>query len=255
MQGITYAVTDGNANYHALQSTLERRFSNGMSFLSAYTWAHSIDNVPNAFGGAANGPIPQDIRYRNVDRGNSGFDIRHRFTHSMNYEVPVGKGRKLNITNKFADAIVGGWQGNLIFTIQTGLPYTPTLNASVSNAGGSRPMLLKTPSFTSGDRAKYFDTSFNTSGSTWGIPATFNYGNAGRNILYGPGRVNWDASLFKNFSITERFKLQFRTEFFNMMNTPQFGLPNAALGSPSAGIITGLSGNNRQIQMALRLSF
>ncbi len=255
VQGITYAVADGNANYHALQSTLERRFSNGMSFLSAYTWAHSIDNVPNAFGGAANGPIPQDIRYRNVDRGNSGFDIRHRFTHSMNYELPFGKGRKFNITNKFADVIVGGWQGNLIFTWQTGLPYTPTLNAAVSNAGGSRPMLLKTPSFTSGDRALYFDTSFNTAGSTWGIPATFAYGNAGRNILYGPGRVNWDASLFKNFSITERFKLQFRTEFFNMMNTPQFGLPNAAIGNPAAGSITSLSGNNRQIQMALRLSF
>lgn len=255
VQGVTYAVADGNANYHALQSTLERRFANGLSFLSAYTWAHSIDNVPNAFGGAANGPIPQDIRYRNVDRGNSGFDIRHRFTHSMNYELPFGKNKKFNITNRVLDTIAGGWQGNLIFTRQTGLPYTPTLNSAVANAGGSRPDLLKTPSFTSGDRALYFDTSFNTSGATWGAPAIYNYGNAGRNILRGPGRTNFDASVFKNFSLTERFKLQFRTELFNVSNTPQFGLPNAAIGSPAAGSITSLSGNNRQIQMALRFSF
>ncbi len=255
VQGITYAVADGNANYHALQSTLERRFSSGLSFLSAYTWAHSIDNVPNAFGGAANGPIPQDIRYRNVDRGSSGFDIRHRFTHSMNYELPVGKNKKFNITNKVLDTIAGGWQGNMIFTRQTGLPYTPTLNSAVSNAGGSRPNLLRSPTFTSGDRAMYFDTSFNTSDATWGVPAIYNYGNAGRNILYGPGRTNWDASVFKNFALTERVKLQFRTELFNMFNTPQFGLPNAAIGSASAGSITSLSGNNRQVQMALRLSF
>jgi len=101
----------------------------------------------------------------------------------------------------------------------------------------------------------YFDASFNTSGATWDIPAIYTYGNAGRNILYGPGRTNWDASVFKSFALTERFKLQFRTELFNMLNTPQFGLPNAAIGSASAGSITSLSGNNRQVQLALRMSF
>lgn len=255
VQGITYAVADGRANYHAFQTTLERRFANGLSFLTAYTWSHSIDNVPNAFGGAANGPIPQDIRYRNVDRGNSGFDIRHRLTHSMNYELPFGKGQKFNIENKVLNVIAGGWQGNMIFTRQTGLPFTPTLNSAVANAGGSRPNINKAPAFTSGDRALWFDTSFNTAGSTWGVPATFTYGNAGRNILYGPGRTNWDVSIFKTFALTERFKLQFRTELFNLFNTPQFGLPNAAIGNPAAGSITSLSGNNRQVQLALRFSF
>jgi outer membrane receptor protein involved in Fe transport len=255
VQGITYAVADGRANYHALQSTLERRFANGLSFISAYTWSHSIDNVPNAFGGAANGPIPQDIRYRNVDRGSSGFDIRHRFTHSMNYELPFGKGQKFNIDNKVLNVIAGGWQTNMIFTRQTGLPYTPTLNVSVSNAGSSRPNVNRAPRFTSGDRALWFDTSFGGADATWSAPATFTYGNAGRNILYGPGRTNWDFSIFKNFSLTERFKFQYRTEFFNLFNTPQFGLPNAAVGNPGAGAITSLSGNNRQVQMALRFSF
>ena len=254
-QGITYAVADGNANYHAFQATLERRFARGISFITAYTWSHSIDNVPNAFGGAANGPIPQDIRYRNVDRGNSGFDIRHRLTHSMNYELPFGKGKQFNIENKVLDAVAGGWQTNVIFTRQTGLPYTPTINGNPSNAGTSRPMLLRSPSFTSGDRALFFDTSFGAADSTWGTPAQFTYGNAGRNILYGPGRTNWDWSLFKTFAFHERFRLQYRAELFNLFNTPQFGLPNAVIGTPAAGSITSLSGNNRQVQMALRFSF
>ena len=92
---VSYMTSDGRSAYHALQATAEKRFSSGLSFLTAYTWAHSVDNVPNAFGGAANGPFPQDIRYRNNDRGNSGFDIRHRLTHSMNYELPFGKGKRL----------------------------------------------------------------------------------------------------------------------------------------------------------------
>lgn len=254
VQGATYAISDGYADYHALQTTVERRFSNGMSFLSAYTWSHSIDNVPNAFGGAANGPIPQDIRYRDVDRGSSGFDIRHRFTHSMNYDLPWGKGKAMNIENRALDAIAGGWQTNVIFTWQTGLPFTPTISGNPSNAGTSRPNLNRTPAFTSGTRALWFDTTLGPD-ATWGTPAAFTYGNAGRNILYGPGRVNWDWSLFKNFNFSEKYKLQFRSEFFNLFNTPQFGLPNATIGTPAAGSITSLSGNNRQVQLALRFSF
>lgn len=254
VQGATYAIADGYSDYHALQTTVERRFSNGMSFLSAYTWSHSIDNVPNAFGGASNGPIPQDIRFRDVDRGSSGFDIRHRFTHSMNYDLPWGKGKALNIQNRALDVIAGGWQTNVIFTWQGGLPFTPTI-ASTSNTGtGSRPNLNRTPSFTSGTRALWFDTTLGPD-ATWGTPAPFTYGNAGRNILYGPGRVNWDWSLFKNFNFSEKYKLQFRSEFFNLFNTPQFGLPNATIGTPAAGSITSLSGNNRQVQLALRFSF
>ena len=254
-QAVTYQATDGRSNYHALQATAEKRFSSGMSFLTAYTWSHSIDNVPNQFGGAANGPIPQDIRYRNVDRGSSGFDIRHRVTHSMNYELPWGKGKRFDFNNSFANYALGNWQSNLIFTWQTGLPFTPTLNAAVANVGGSRPDRLKPGTLENPDRALWFDTSFNTAGAAWGNPAQFTYGNSGRNILYGPGRVNWDFSLFKNFPIGERFNLQFRSEFFNMFNTPQFGLPSSNIGGAGVGAITSLSGNNRQIQMALRLSF
>lgn len=254
---LDYNVSDGLSSYHSLQSTLERRFTSGLGFLAAYTWAHSIDNVPNQFGGADNGPIPQDWRYRSADRGTSGHDITHRFVYSMNYELPFGRGRKFSTGNKLFDNIVGNWDTNLITAIQSGLPFTPVLASAVANAGGSRPDRYKSGEIDNPTIAKWFDTSFGTaaSGAAWGAPAVFTYGNGARNPLRGPGRTNVDFSIFKNFLITENWKLQFRTEMFNVFNHAQFDLPATGIGNPNAGIITGIVGTPRQIQFALRLSF
>lgn len=253
--GVSYNVSDGKSNYNSLQATLERRFAAGVGFLAAYTWSHSIDDVPNAFGGAANGPIPQDRRCRQCDRASSGFDIRHRLTHSMNWALPFGKGRRWSFASPIANAALGGWDANLIFTAQTGLPFTPTLQTSVSNAGASRPDRLKSGRLDKPDPARWFDTSFNVAGAAWAVPRQFTFGNAGRNILYGPARVNLDWSLFKDLSWSERWRLQFRAEFFNLFNTPQFDLPNASIGDPGAGRITAIVGNPRQVQLGLRLAF
>ena len=143
----------------------------------------------------------------------------------------------------------------MIFTAQTGLPFTPTLNTSVSNAGGSRPDRLKSGEIDNPTVNKWFDTSFNTADAAWGVPQQYTYGNSGRNILYGPGRVNLDFSVFKNFRFSESRNLQFRAESFNLTNTPQFGLPNSAIGNAGAGIITSTVGNPRQMQFALRFAF
>lgn len=253
--GVTYMTSEGNSNYNSLQASLEKRFAGGLGFLTAYTWAHSIDNVANAFGGAANGPLPQDRRCFSCDRASSGFDIRHRLTNSMNWALPFGKARKWDLGSPVANSIFGGWDTNLIFTSQTGLPFTPTLQASVSNAGGSRPDRLGQGTIANPDPARWFDTSFNTAGAAWGVPQQFTFGNAGRNILYGPGRINFDWSAFKDFSPSESWRLQFRAEIFNLFNTPQFGLPNAAIGNPNAGLITGIVGNPRQVQLGLRFTF
>src|SRR5262249_24167258 len=91
--------------------------------------------------------------------------------------------------------------------------------------------------------------------TAFATPAQFTYGNSGRNILYGPGRVNFDFSLFKEFSITERVRLQFRTEFFNIFNTPQFDLPNASIGAGNAGTITAIVGSPRQLQFGFKMIF
>jgi len=251
----TYNVFDGLSAYHSLQATLERRFRNGLGFLGAYTWAKSIDDVANAFGGADNGPIPQDRRYIRNDRGLSGFDIAHRFTLSANYGIPFGNGRRFSSSSRVVNAIAGGWDMNTILTAQTGLPFTPVLNTSVSNAGGSRPNRFKSGKIDNPDPAKWYDTSFNTPGAAWGVPATFTFGNGGRNILRGPGRFQIDYSLFKDFSPTERTKIQFRAEVFNLTNTPQFDLPGSAVGSTGAGIISAVVGTPRQFQLGARFSF
>jgi hypothetical protein len=240
LAGITYALADGLSSYHALQFSAEKRLSHGLSFLGAYTWGHAVDNVGTSFGGGTEGPIPQDIRNRRADRGNSPFDIRQRFTFSWNYALPFAK----------ENTVLGGWQMNGITTLQTGLPFTPTLNAAtVNTGGGSRPDRIGSGKLDNPDPSRWFDTS------AFATPAQFTYGNAGRNILYGPGRVNFDFSLFKDFRITESVKIQFRTEFFNLFNTPQFDLPNATIGSGPAGTITSIVGIPRQIQFGLKLVF
>jgi hypothetical protein len=251
----TYNVFDGLSNYHSLQLSAERRFTSGFGFLSSYTWAKSIDNVANMFGGADNGPIPQDRRFRNADRALSGFDIAHRFVFSTNYAIPFGKGRKYRLGNPFGNALLGGWDLNAIFTAQGGLPFTPVLATSVSNAGGSRPNRLKSGKLDARSVTRWFDTSFNTPDAAWGVPAVFTFGNSARNALRGPGRVNLDGSLFKDFSPSERWRLQFRAEVFNLTNTPQFDLPNPSIGNPNAGIINAIVGTPRQFQLGLRFSF
>jgi hypothetical protein len=258
VQSVNYALASGKSHYQSLQATAEKRFAQGLSFLTSYTWSHLIDNVANSFGGGANGPIPQDIRFREADRGSGGFDIRHRFVQSVNYDLPIGKGRRIDFGNRFANNLIGNWQTNLILTMQTGLPFTPTIIGNPSNAGTSRPNVLRTPQDIDQTVTRWFDTSLFSAtnpDATWGTPAQFTFGNAGRNILTGPGRVNWDVSLFKNFDLLEKMRLQYRAEFFNMFNTPQLGIPNATIGDPNAGRITGTAGNNRQVQMALRLTF
>ena len=251
----TYGDTTGISNYHSLQISAERRFSNGLGWLGSYTYSHSIDNVPLQQGGGADGPMPQDIRYRFLDRGTSGFDIKHRTSQSVIYDLPFGKGRRFGISNSFANAIFGGWQVNGILTVQSGLPFTPTLATSVSNAGGSRPDRLTSGGIANPTITHWFDTSFNTASAAWATPRQYTSGNGGRNILRGPGRTNLDFSAFKVIPVTERFQLQFRGEFFNIFNHPQFDLPNATIGSAAAGVISSTVGSPRDIQLSLRLTF
>jgi len=254
--GDTYAATDGVSDYHSLQLTAEKRFSQGLSFLSAYTYAHSIDNVPLQQGGNGEGPIPQDTRYRFLDRGNSLFDIRQRFTQTALYDLPFGRGKRFHLDHKWANALFGNWQINGILSKQTGLPFAPVLANSVANTGSSsRPNLLADWHIDNPTITHWFNTALNSPGAPWGTPTLYTFGNAGRGILRGPGRTNLDTSVFKEFPVTEKYRLQFRGEFFNLLNHPQFDLPGQSIGSPSAGVISGTVGTPRDIQFSLRLYF
>ncbi len=251
----TFADTTGISNYHSLQVSAEKRFTASLGFISAYTWSHSIDNVPLQQGGGSDGPVPQDARFRFLDRGASAFDIQHRFTVGANYALPFGKGRRFRPGAAWANKAFADWQVSLGLTAQSGLSFTPTLANSVSNAGASRPDRLSSGNLAQRDPARYLDTSFNVAGAAWATPRQFTFGNGGRNILRGPGRTNLDFSVFKHFPINEKLRLMLRGEFFNLFNHPQFDLPNASIGSPNAGRILATVGTPRDIQFSLRLSF
>jgi hypothetical protein len=254
--GDTVTATDGDSDYHSLQVTAEKRFSNGLSFLTSYTYAHSIDDVPLQEGGNGEGPIPQDPRYRFLDRGDSLFDLRHRFTQTVLYDLPFGQGKRFHFGRNWENTMFGNWQVNMILTAQTGLPFAPVLANSVANTGSSsRPNLVGDWRLSNPTITHWFNTALNSAGAPWATPALYTFGNAGRGILRGPGRNDIDCSVFKEFPVTERFRLQFRGEFFNVLNHPQFDLPGQTIGSPSAGVISGTVGTPRDIQFSLRLYF
>ncbi len=249
LSDVNYFSTNGLSEYYAFQLTVIKRLSRGISTLLGYTWSHAIDDVPLEFGGGAAGPQPQDPRNLRAERGNSIIDQRHRLTLSYVWELPFGSGRSFLNRRGLLDWVAGGWQTNGILTVQTGLPFSPVLQTSTTNTGtGSRPNVSGSPSYQQ-TLQHWFDPS------VFSTPAPYTYGNAGRDILFGPGRVNWDMSLFKDFVIREETRFELRAEAFNIFNHPQFALPNANIGNPQAGTITSTVGNPRQLQMALRFQF
>jgi hypothetical protein len=229
--------------------TVDKRFGKGVSAILGYAWSHAIDDVPLEFGGGAAGPQPQDPRNIRAERGNSIIDMRHRLTLSYLWELPFGRGKALIDRGGVVNWILGGWQTNGILTVQSGLPFSPVLQTSTTNTGtGSRPNVAGNSS-NPHTLQHWFDPA------AFSAPSPYTYGNAGRNILFGSGRVNWDMSLFKNFVIHEQTRFELRAEAFNVFNHPQFGLPNANIGNPQAGQITSTVGNPRQLQMGLRFQF
>lgn len=255
VRDMRYGVSTGMGNYHAFQFSAERRYASGVGLLTAYTYSHSIDNVPTEQGAANDELSPQDARNISAERADSVFDLRHRLVQAVSYDLPVGAGKALNPSHPLARTLFGGWRTNMIAVFQTGLPFSPLLANSVSNAGESRPDRIGSGLLDNPDAARWFDSSFNSAGAAWATPRLYTFGNSGRNVLRGPGRMNFDVSLEKEHLFSERWRLQFRTEFFNLLNTPQFDQPDPTIGSARAGTITQIVGNPRQIQFALRLTF
>jgi len=245
-----------SSNYHSLQAKVDKRFSHGLSFLTSYTWSHSIDGASVFFGSGANATtiFPQDNYNLNAERGNSDFDIRHRLSFSFNYEVPTWRG---------VPSVLGkGWELGGILTLQTGQPFSVLTGQGLSGTGlgNDRPNVVGDPN----TGAKTVQQWFNTSAFVPNAPLTF--GNSGRNIVRGPGYKDFDFSLLKNTQLGERVKAQFRAEFFNIVNHPAFALPSNIEAAPNFGALyqtpdaaqnnVGLgSGGPRLIQFALKLSF
>jgi hypothetical protein len=238
----------GHSSYHSLQAKVERRFRNGFSLLSSYTWSHALDNTQDTEDTTiAN--IPQNQFNTNAEKASSGYDLRHRFVTSAIYDLPFGKWLG---GSKITRALFGGFQLGGIFVAQTGQPVNPSVAGNPANTTNpTRPNRQADGNLDRGQRTvdRWFDPS------AFALPAAFTYGNSGRNVLRAPGLVNLDLLVGRNFIFTERTRLEFRGEFYNFTNSAHFGRPNAVIGSPQAGTITNTSLPNRQIQLGLRLVF
>lgn len=252
----------GHSSYHALQSRLQHRFSNGFTLLGSYAWSKSIDNGSGIRTTDGDPLTPSNDYDLGRERGRSAFDFRHRLTASFLYELPFGKGRAMAIANPVADFVFGGWQVGGIFTVQTGFPQTAFCGpGNIQNGGGyCAPDVVpgQSPNDISERTVQRF---FNTSafvdrlGQSPTAITDFRFGNSGRNTITGPGIVSLDASLMKTFRITERQRLEFRSEFFNLPNHPIFAPPGTTLRTPNYGVIGATKIDSRQLQFALKYQF
>ena len=197
--------------------------------------------------------FPQNSYCLQCERGLSAFDTRHRFVASGLWDVPVGKGKRVNISNRLADALVGGWQIGSILTLQSGFPITPNIGGSDrSGTGGG----FDRPNATG--ISPYLD---NPTPSQWFNLAAFalapagTLGTAGRNSIIGPGIESWDFSMHKDFNIREDQRIEFRWEAFNAANHPVWGTPNTNAINSGFGTISGTRLNMRQMQLALKYVF
>jgi Carboxypeptidase regulatory-like domain len=260
--------TAANGNYNSLQTKFEKRYSNGLTFLFAYTWSHSIDDAPSniTLGTGSPGGNLYDF-YRNprdpsLDTGDSYFDIRHRVTFNAYYQLPIGRGRLIGNNFKgWENQILGDWQLGGILAYQTGyhfsvITYDDPSNSDIySYAGAAYPDLVgKLNDFSSCPGGhKSINCWFNVNAFAPSQPGQF--GNEPRNFIVGPNNFDIDFSTLKNFPITERVQVQFRGEVFNLTNHPNFTLPANNAQAGNFGQITATTGNPREIQLALRLQF
>lgn len=256
-------VADGfNANYNAGSVKVTRRFNSGVSLLTSYTWSKSMDHSSGIRPQGFDTLYPQDSRCLSCEWALSAFDVRNRWALGAVYDLPVGKGKLLNIGNAVANGFAGGWQLSANTTIQSGVPQT--LNIGFNNSGSNTPQNDR-PSY-SGKGNGYLATHTRTStGLTWYDPASFvvappgTFGNVGRNSLITPAFQAFDLAVHKQFHMPYRegHALQFRLEAFNVLNHPVWNAPNANLtaANNSFGKITTTAIPMRQLQLGLKYMF
>ncbi len=252
--GITVDSASASSDYNALQISGEKRFSGGLSFLAAYTYSKSIDDA-SAWGAGVVDPFNFHL-----ERGLSTFDARNRFVFSYTYDVPFGRGRAFGSSIPgWANEIFGGWQSNGILTLQSGNPVDVTvgLTSLTGTQSTTRPDLIGDPNNGPGihDPAHWFNTA------AFSDNFVGRFGDAGRDVVIGPGTQDFDFALLKNFPLWKESRyVQFRSEIFNIFNHPNFDNPVTSEVSPSFGKILSAGAqdarlSSRQIQFALRLVF
>jgi hypothetical protein len=249
---IQYTQSLGNSEYEAVEARVERQYVNGVSMLLTYTYGKTIDNGGVQLGGGDTNY--RDVRNLRAERARAAFDIESRLVLSALYDLPFGRTRHFRISNPVVNTILGDWQLNTIAIVRSGFPFTPELGFSTANTGDPRPNRIGDGNLSADRRTiqHWFDTA------AFVAATPFSFGNAGRDILNGPGATNFDFSTFKRVPVRklgESGEVQFRAEFFNLFNHPQFSNPNNRVDLPQGGTITNTSHAMRQIQLGLKLLF
>lgn len=255
------ATNDGNTNYNALEVSLKKRFSQGLSYGINYTFSKNLSNfVDNLTGGST----PANAYNYSAERSYSPFDQAHRFVANAIYSLPIGKGGMILNGDGIASRLIGGWQVNGILTLETGIPFTVTApdesatgpnHASYASCiGNPYTGATTSPAQITGTGA----TGFYLNPAAFAIPAFGTFGTCAPRAFHGPGIETLDASVFKIFALTERFKLEFRSEFFNTLNHANFTNPSSSFTTSSLGSfgkVFNTTTDPREIQFGLKLYY
>jgi hypothetical protein len=252
---ITLIESRARSRYHALQATVHRRHDSALTLLLAYTWSTSRDDASGFFSSAGDPNFPQDSRTPAAEWGRSGFDVRHRVTASFAYVLPFAREAA---PGSWRGTLAAGWQLAGIVALQSGRPFTVALLPEIDNSNtgraslgfgaNDRPNVAKDASLSSPSSDAWFDTAAFT------MPPFGTFGNAGRNILDGPGSAHVNLSILKDLPLTGTMRAQLRVETFNVLNRTNLDLPDAFLGSATFGRILSAQAP-RRVQLGVKVLF
>ena len=253
-----------STSYNALQVDLKQRFTKGLMFRANYTWSHTLDDGSQIGSSLFTNCASYILDVFNIkkDWGDSCYDMPQRFSISGGYDLPFGQGKTFfSGVNGAADKLLGGWKLIGILSVQTGIPFGPNVGFNVSRNGAhtipDRPSV--NPNFSGPVIVGTPDKWFNS--QAYILPTAGTYGDLGRNALRGPALRDLDLSFVKDTRLKERLNMEFRAEFFNLLNHTNFGIPARSLFTSSgayvasAGVITNTVTTSRQIQLGLKLIF
>jgi hypothetical protein len=260
---IQYLSDGGLSNYNSMQIKVTKQTSRNTAFLASYTWSHSLDNGPAPFDIGQNNDNPQNPYNLKSEYASSDNDLRHNFVFSGSYNLPFGRGQAIGATwGPMANLILGGWRFSPIATLHSGNPINVIRGTNPDSVlPGLRPNVTGNPNLPHSQRTIYhwFNTAvFNVKGllPVKGQSDNFNPGDAGRNLVLGPGWANLDSSLAKDFKVENRYTLQVRAEAFNTLNTVHLAGPNADFDYALFGQIRSVVGSsNRVAQLAAKFIF
>jgi hypothetical protein len=267
-----YTQSAGSSIYHALQIKVERRFSKGFSLLGAYTYSKSIDTTSGPLSNYRNPNFPQNSYDVAAEKAVSDFDFPHRLSIAYLWDMPFGTS-VAKFQNRQVNYLIQGWEAGGVLTVESGPPFTPVVAGNVSGADEINNATVQEGVPMDTDRPNLVSRNFYPShqtpqewvqSSAFSTPSAFTFGNAGRNILRGPGLGSCDFSILRNFRLNENAKVQFRAEVFNIFNRANFDIPQNIVNSasfgqifntvqPVAGLASGGPGEPRELQLGLWL--